>query len=49
MDHIPNHKAGLDKFLRCIILTRFLDYNAIKLEVNNKKTQYIKKSPYILK
>lgn len=45
IDHIPNHKVSFNKFLRCIILTRFLGYNAIKLEVNNNNN----KNPYIKK
>lgn len=49
IDHIPNHKVSFNKFLRCIILTRFLGYNAIKLEVNNdnNKNPYIKKNPHV--
>lgn len=47
IDNIPSHKASLDKFLRCITLTRFLDYNAVELEVK-KNLVHFKKSLYIL-
>lgn len=40
IDHIPNHKVSFNKFLRYIILTKFLGYSAIKLEVNDEKTHH---------
>lgn len=35
-DYTTSHKASFSKFLRCIRVTRFLDYKVIKLENKNK-------------
>lgn len=37
IDHVLEHKTSLNDFKIEIILTIFLDYNGMKLEINHKK------------
>ena len=40
LDHMLGHKTSLNNFKKTeIILSIFSDYNAMKLEINNKNTE----------